>query len=173
MRGAPMGLARLAKVLAQEEGVEAILRGFEGTDAILTSATQVAKGFVIELGDVDGGEVARTHQPGSLAGIAAVGFDPVPRLCRNQRGGDHPTVMPHLGPRAVQPLAARPGFVDKPEVCGLRGQLSKQGVEVPLAGTDSPQGDGLRAVVLGHRSDRDGRFMDIQADIQHARLSHG
>jgi len=64
MCGAPIGLARIANVLAQEKGFQAILRSFEVTDAILTGATQIANGFVIDLGDVDGGEVARTHQPG-------------------------------------------------------------------------------------------------------------
>jgi hypothetical protein len=28
-------------------------------------------------------------------------------------------------------------------------------------------------VVLGHVGDRDGLLLDIQADIQHARLGHG
>jgi len=83
MRGAPIGLARIANVLSQEKGFEAILRGFEVTETIFTGTTQISYGFVIDLGDVDGGEVARTHQPGQLAGIAAVGFDPVPGFFRN------------------------------------------------------------------------------------------
>jgi hypothetical protein len=173
MRGAPMGLARLANVLAQEKGFEALLRGFEVTETIFTGATQIAHGFVIDLGDVDGGEVARTPQPGQLAGIAAVGLDPVPGLFRNQCGGDHPTVMPRLGQIAIQPIAARPGFVDKDEGLGLRVQWSNPVVEVTLAGAASPQGDDLRAVVLGHIGDRDGLLMDISADIKHARLGHG
>ena len=166
MRGAPIGLARIANVLAQEKGFEARRRGFEVTETIFTGATQIANGFVIDLGDVDGGEVARTHQPGQLAGIAAVGFDPVPGFFRNERGRDHPTVMPRLRQIAVQPIAARPGFVDKHEVFGLRVQLANQFVEVTLAGADRPQGDDLRAMVLGHVGDRDGLLMDIQADIQ-------
>jgi hypothetical protein len=54
MRGAPMGLACMAHVLAQEHGLEAILRSFEVTDAILTGATQIAKEVVLDLGDVAG-----------------------------------------------------------------------------------------------------------------------
>jgi hypothetical protein len=84
MGGAPIGLARSAKVLAPEQGVEAILRGVEVTEAILTGATQLAHGVVIDLGAVDGGEVARAHQPGPLAGLAAVGVDPGPGGLRNQ-----------------------------------------------------------------------------------------
>jgi hypothetical protein len=83
MRGAPIGLARIANVLAQEKGFEAILGGLEVTETIFTGATQIAHGFVINLGDGDGGEVARTHQPGQLAGIAAVGFAPVPSFLRD------------------------------------------------------------------------------------------
>ena len=81
--------------------------------------------------------------------------------------------MPRLRQIAVPPVAARPGFVDEHEVFGLRVQLSNQWVEVALAGADSPQGDDLRAMVLGHVGDRDGLLMDIQADIKHARLGHG
>ena len=84
MCGAPIGLARIANVPAQEKGFETLLGGFEVTDAILTGATQIANGVVLDLGDVDGGEGARTQQPGPLAGIAAVGCDPVPGLFRNQ-----------------------------------------------------------------------------------------
>jgi hypothetical protein len=57
-RGALIGLARIANVLAQENGWEAILRGFEVKATIFTGATQIANGVVIDLGDVDGGEVA-------------------------------------------------------------------------------------------------------------------
>lgn len=74
---------------------------------------------------------------------------------------------------AIQPIAARPGFVDQDEVFGRRVPWSHQCVEVTLAGADRPQGDDLRAVVLAHVGDRDGLLMDIQADIPHARLGHG
>jgi len=168
-----MGLARRANVLAQAKGVEAILRGFAVTETLVTGATQLSHGFVIDLRDVDGGEVARTHQPGQLAGIAAVGCDAVPSFVRDSRGRDHPTVMPRLRQIPVPPIAARPGFVDQHEGFGLRVPLANQCVEVALAGADSPQGDDLRAVVLGDVGDRDGLLMDIQADIRPARLGHG
>jgi hypothetical protein len=166
MRGAPIGLARIAHVLSQE-------KGFEVTETIFTGATQISNGFISDLWDGDGGEVARTRQPGQLAGIAAVGVDPVPGFFRNERGRDHPTVMPRLRQIAVQLIAARPGFVGKHEVFGLRVQRSNPCVEITRAGTDSPQGDDLRAMVLGHVGDRDGRLVDIQADIKQARLGHG
>ncbi len=154
-RRAPMGLARIAHVLSQEKGVEAIRRGVAVTETLFTGAMQISHGFVIDLGDVDGGEVARTHQPGPLAGIAAVGCDPVPSFCRHERGRDHPTGMPRLRQIAGKPIAARPGFVDKHEVFGLRVQRSNPLVEITLAGADRPQGDDLRAMVLGHVGDRD------------------
>lgn len=83
MCGAPLGRARRAKGLAQEQGFQALRRSFEVTEAILTGATQLAHGCGIALGDVDGGEVARTHPPGQWAGIAAVGFDPGPGFFRH------------------------------------------------------------------------------------------
>jgi toxin ParE1/3/4 len=63
---------------------ELFIGRFEVTDAILTGATQIAHGVVLDLGDVDGGEVARPYQPGQLAGIAAVGFGLVSGFSRNQ-----------------------------------------------------------------------------------------
>jgi hypothetical protein len=77
-------LARRAHVLAQEKGVAARLRSVAVTDARRTGATPLANGFVIDLGDVDGGEVARTPPPGQVAGSAAVGGDPVPGFVRQQ-----------------------------------------------------------------------------------------
>jgi hypothetical protein len=171
--GAPMGLARIAPGRAQEQGFAARLGRFEVTEAILAGATQLAHGFVLNLGDVDGGAVARTPQPGPLAGLAAVGVDPVPGGVRHSRGGHHPTGVPCLGQIAVEPIAARPGCVDQAEVWGRCVQLAKPLVEVTRAGADRPQGDDLRAVVLGDVGDRDGLLMDSQADLKPARLGHG
>jgi hypothetical protein len=168
-----MGRARIAHVLAPEHGLQARLRSGAVTAASLPGATPLAPGGVIDLGAGDGGEVARTPQPGQLAGIAAVGVDPLPGFVRQQGGCDHPTGMPPLAQIAIQPSAARPGFVDQDAGCGLRVQWSKQCVEVTRAGADRPQGDDRRAVVLAHGGDRDGLLMDIHADRQQARLGQG
>ena len=172
-RGAPSGLARLADGLAQAEGSEAVLRGCEVTEAILAGAAQIASGFGLDPGDVDGGAVARTQRPGQWAGLAAGGVDPAPGCLRNSRGRDHPPVMPRLRQIAVQPRAARPGFVAQHEVFGLRVQLSKQFVAVTLAGAERPPGEDLRVMVLGHGGDRAGLLMGVQADLKRARLGHG
>ena len=78
MGRAPGGPARIADILPQEKGFEAKFRGLEVADDIFTRPTQIPNGFIIDLGDVDGGEVARAHQPGQFDGISAVGFDPIP-----------------------------------------------------------------------------------------------
>jgi len=169
-RGAPRGLARLAHVLSQEKGVEAIRRGVEVTATIFTGATQSANGVVIDLGDGDGGEVARTQQPGQWAGIAAVGLDPGPSFFRNERGRHPPTVMPRLRQIAVQPLAGRPASWANTRwlacECSCRSSVSR-------SRADRPQGDDLRALIWGHVGHRDGLLMDLQADIKQVRLGHG
>ena len=81
--------------------------------------------------------------------------------------------MAFLCQRAIQPIAARPGFIDKDEVlafeCSLRMSLSRSHWRVPMV----PRETTSASMVLGHVGDCDRLFMDIQADIKHARLGHG
>jgi hypothetical protein len=52
-------------------------------------------------------------------------------------------------------------------------QLPDERVESTLPGPDRAQSDDFRAICLGDLGDRDGLFMDIHADGERARLSHG
>ena len=54
---APGGPARIADIVAQQEGFETKLGGLEITDGIFTSPAEVADGFVFHRGDIDGGEI--------------------------------------------------------------------------------------------------------------------
>jgi len=51
--------------------------------------------------------------------------------------------------------------------------MPKQRINSALPGPDRAEGDNLCTMVLGDRGDRDGRFVDIQADRKRARLLHG
>ena len=49
-------------------------------------------------------------------------------------------------------------------------QLPDECIDVTLAGTDGAEGDDLSVVFFGDRGDRNRVFMDIQTDVECARL---
>jgi hypothetical protein len=59
----PGGPARRADILSQEKRFEAKLGGLAIADGIFTRTTQITDGFVLDRGDLDGGEIPRAHQP--------------------------------------------------------------------------------------------------------------
>jgi hypothetical protein len=74
---------------------------------------------------------------------------------------------------AIEPLTAWAGFIDQDEVRAFRLQATDEIINVTLSRPTSAEGDELGVVVLGHRGDRDRIFMDVQSDIEHARLWPG
>jgi hypothetical protein len=105
-----------------------------------------------------------------LDGITPIRFDTVAGLLREQGGGDDPAAVAFFGQRAREPRAAGAGFIDQDELLALGLQLPDERVDSTLPGPDRAQGDDFRALFLGHRGDRDGRFMAIHADGERARL---
>ena len=93
---APGGPACIADIMSQQKGFQPKLGRLEIPDGVFTRPAQVADRFIFDLGNIDGGQITRAHQPGQLDGVTAVGFDPVARLFRNQRGGDDPADMAFL-----------------------------------------------------------------------------
>ena len=82
----PVGFALVADILAQQEGLEAELGGFEVLEGVFPGAGEVTDGLIGKVGDIDGREVAGAHQAGECCGIAAVGFDAVAGLFGDERG---------------------------------------------------------------------------------------
>jgi hypothetical protein len=105
--------------------------------------------------------------------ITAVGFHPVPGLFGNQRRRDDPAVVAFVTQIAIELVATGSGFIDKDQAVGLRLELSGELIDVTVARADSPEIDHLSAVVLRDIRDSDGFFMDIETDIECARLWHG
>jgi hypothetical protein len=52
-------------------------------------------------------------------------------------------------------------------------QLPDEFIDVTLAGTNVAEGDDLSVVFFGDIGDRNRVFMDIQTDVECARLLHG
>jgi hypothetical protein len=108
-----------------------------------------------------------------LDGIPTIRFDTVAGLLRDQGRGDDPAAVAFWGQLAIEPIAAGAGFIDKDELLALGLQVPDEPVDITLPGPDRTQIDDFGMVFLGHVSDGDGLFMDIQTDIERARLVHG
>jgi hypothetical protein len=130
------GAACIADVVAQEKGFEAMLGRLEIVQGIFTSPTQVADGFVLDLGHIDWGEVARAHQAGQLDRVTTVRFDPIACLFGDQRWGHDPADLTFLREIAVEPIPTRTSFIDEDKLFALGLQLPDELVDVALARAD-------------------------------------
>jgi hypothetical protein len=114
----------------------------------------------------------RTHQPHQLYGVTVVGFDPVARLFRNQGWGDDPVDVASFGKVAVEPVATGAGFIDKNQMFRLGLEFAGEVVDIGLCRPDGADGGDLSTVILRDICDRNGVFMDIETDLECARLCH-
>ena len=128
--GTPVGPPRRADIVPQQEGFEPQLGRLQIPQGLFPRPTQVADRCIVEGRDIDRGEVPGAHEPGQLHGVPSVGFHPVARLFRNQRGSDHPADVVFFGQITIEPIPTWTGFIDKDEVFGLGLQLPNQGVDV-------------------------------------------
>jgi len=170
---APIGPARRADILSEQEGFEPECGVFEIADHIFARPCEIPDCFVVHFGDIHRREVPRAGQSGQLDRITAVRLDPLPRLLGHQRRGHDPAVIAFLLQRALEPRAARPRFGEKDEVLGLRWHLADEGLAITLAGADRPHVGDLSTMIVRHVGDRNGLFVDIHADKECARLGHG
>src|SRR5438093_1572371 len=123
--------------------------------------------------DIDGGEVAGAGEAGQRHGVALVGLDPIPRLARDQRGGDDDARQALPGEIPVQPIAAGPGLVDEHELRSLALELAHQGIDVALPGPEGAEVRRVRPAIVTRVGDGDGVLVDIEADVECATVSHG
>jgi hypothetical protein len=155
------------KRLAPERG------GLESPDGGGTRPAQIADGFVFDMGNRDGREGPRAHEPRPGAGVTPVGCDPVARLFRKPGRGDAPARRALCTHGARAPIPARAGFGDTDQRFALGLQLPDELVEVALARADGAQKDHFGPVILGHVGDRHRRFVDIHSDRQGGRMGQG
>jgi hypothetical protein len=64
----------------EQEGFEPELGGLEVPQGIFAGPGEIAPGFIVNLRDIDGGEITRAHQPRQLYGVTTVGFHPIAGL---------------------------------------------------------------------------------------------
>jgi hypothetical protein len=173
MGWAPMGLARVADIVAEQEGFEAKLGVLESAAGIFTGPRQVPDGFIFHRGDRDRGEISRASQAGQLQGVSTVCFDPLTGLCGNEGGSHHPAVIGFFPQIPLEPVATGTSLRDKDEVFGFRWHLADALIDVALTCPNGAQVRYLSAMVLGDRRHGNSIFVDIHANEECARLRHG
>jgi len=173
MGWAPIGLARVADIVSEQEGFEAKLGVLEIAEGIFTGPRQVPDGFIFHLGDIDRGEISRASQAGQLQGVSTVCFDPITGLFGNEGGSHDPAVIVFLPQIPIEPVATRASLIDKDEVFGFRWHLADELIDVALTCPNGSQVSHLSAMVLGDIRHGNRIFVDIHSNEECARLRHG
>jgi hypothetical protein len=168
----PGGPARRTDSVPQEKGCALALRRLKSADGICTRPAQVPHRCILHLGHGDRGEVPRAHQAGQCDGITTVGCDSIPGLCGEQGGRHAPADMAFLGQRAAEPVPAGARLRDKDAMLAFGRHLPDEWIDVTLSCTDGAEGDDFGVVFLGDVRHGNRIFMDIQTDVECARLLH-
>jgi hypothetical protein len=119
MGRAPGGPARIPDILPEQAGFETELGRFEIPHGIFAGAGEIAHGFVLDRGDIHGGEIPRAHQASQLHGVTTVGFHAVAGLLGDARGRNDPARMAFVREIAVEPVATGARFLDEDQVLGF------------------------------------------------------
>jgi hypothetical protein len=173
MSRAPSGVACRAEIVSEQQGVEPALGGLEIAEGLVTSPAEVAEGFIVHRGDIDGGESTRAHQTGPWDGVTTVSLDASASLFGHQGRGDDPADMASFGKITLAPVATRPRFIDQDQVWGLGWHRSHALINIGLPGADGAEVDHLSLVICGDRGHGDGVFVDIPSNGKRARLVQG
>lgn len=109
----PMPAVGINAPVPQQETQHLLLRASQRRHRRLPGVTKIAHRLMSVVRDPDWRQLSRTEQRGLRNGVAAVGFHPITRPRRNERGRDHLAVMAKRGEPPVKPVAARPRFTAK------------------------------------------------------------
>lgn len=170
---APDGPARRADVMSEPEGCETALGRLEVSQGIFTGSGEIATGFIFDLGNVHGGESPRAPQAGQWHSVPVVGFHAVAGPFGHEGGRDDPADLAFLRQIAREPGATRSRFIDEDQGCGFGWQRAHELINVAWPRANGAKGDDLSVVIFGDVGHRDGVLVDIQTDIERARLWHG
>jgi hypothetical protein len=155
------------------KGFETALGGLASVDGIVTGAGEVAKGFVLARGNIDGRELARAPQAREWDGVTPVSVHALARLLGHEGGGDDVADLACWRERAREPGPAGSRVLNHDQVLDLSVQLAHELIDVAWPRAHRAEVEHLSAVGCGDRGHRDGLFMDRQSDVQGARLGHG
>src|ERR1700750_172259 len=107
MRIVPTGFSGVAKAQAQQETFQAIAGPALVMDRGGASANQVANGFVLLIGHMNGRQFASAIEPGQLIGISPIGLHTIRGFLGNERWTDQVAVSAFVAQVAADNKAAR------------------------------------------------------------------
>jgi hypothetical protein len=81
--------------------------------------------------------------------------------------------MAFWGQIALEPVPTGACFIDQDPVRGFGVQLADELSNVGMPGADGAEVDDVGVVVFGNIGDSTGLLMDIQSDVERARVTHG
>lgn len=154
-------------------GVEAERGRLESVEGLFPRPAPLPHGCVLDRWARDRREVPGAPPARQLAGSTAVCFAPIPALLRHHGRSDAPAAVAFVGQIAREPRATGAGCRDQDAVLPRGRPLPAARGAITRPGPDCAQRADGRARVLGDRSDRAGRLMDIHADVERARRSQG
>jgi hypothetical protein len=173
MSGAPGGSAGVLDVVSQQERFEAELGGFEIAHGVFACTREIADRFVVDVRNVDRGEIAGSQKACEGDGVAAVRLYSIAGFSGDERRCDDEAGEAFLGEIAVEREAARPCFVSEDEAGSFGLESSREFVDVAEAGADGTKEDDFIGRVLGRVGNGDGVFVDIQPNKKCGRMAHG
>jgi hypothetical protein len=110
-----------------QEKTRELLTGLAQTaDRRQTRAHEIADRLMSWIGNPDRRQFARPMQLAQADRVPAVGLDPIPRFARDQRWSHDDALMPGEGQLALNPIAARSGFIAEPKRAPDARQLRRQ-----------------------------------------------
>lgn len=173
MSGAPDGSAGVLDIMPEQERLETELGCLEIAHGVFARSREITDGFVVDIRDVDRGEIAGSQKACEGDGVAAVGLDFIAGFPGDERRSDDEAGEASLGEIAVEREAARPCFVREDDSRGFGLQPSHEFVDVAEASADGAEEDDFIGRVLGRIGNGDGVLVDIQADKKCGRMVHG
>ena len=115
--------------LAQQKSGELLARPAQAVHRVEPRADQIAHRLVPGIGNPHRRQLARPVQLGQAGGIPPVGLDPVARPLRDQRRGDHGTLVSLGRQSTLNAITARPRLIAKPQGHAIAAELAQQTVQ--------------------------------------------
>jgi hypothetical protein len=160
-------------IVSKQEGFETELGCLEIAHGVFARSREITDRFVVDVRNVDRGEIAGSQKACEGDGVAAVGLYFVAGFSGNERRRDDEAGKASLGEIAVEREAAWPRFVSEDDSRGFGLETSREFVDVAEAGADGAEEDDLMGRVLGRIGNGDGVLVDIQTDKKCGRMVHG
>jgi hypothetical protein len=140
------GRSVVVVAVAQQEAGQLLTGLSQSAHRRLTRTDEIADRLVDLIGHPDRGQFTGAVQPAEVDRVSSVSLDPLARLARDQRWGNHGTVVSHSSKLPLNALAAWSGLITKPQFSSRMRKLHGQSLQgsrrigdLPMLAHFSPQ----------------------------------